>query len=69
MATKRTYMTISGRVVHFSENKTFMTAGGVVVSEQAIAAPAGGRIMSSLTNGGGLAGNGGLAGKGGGLAG
>ena len=39
-------------------------------SEETIAAaPAGGRVMSSLANHGGLAGMGGIAGKGGGLAG
>jgi len=40
-----------------------------VIRFPSVAAPVSGRIMSSLTNHGGLAGMGGLAGKGGGLAG
>ena len=41
---------------------------GFSYSGIAAASPAGGRIMSSLVAGGGLAGPGGIAGKGGGLA-
>lgn len=42
--------------------------GTALITEKPAAAPAGGRIMSSLANHGGLAGLGGIAGKGGGLA-
>lgn len=69
MATRRTYMTPQGRVVTFNQNRTAMYPSGAVVSEQLIAPPSGGRIMSSLAAMGGLAGHGGIAGIGGGLAG
>ena len=42
---------------------------GALVKGSPTAAPAGGRIMSSLANFGGLAGKGGIAGASGGLAG
>lgn len=46
----------------------FILPSGVFAEDQA-AAPAGGRVMSSLAASGGLAGHGGIAGQGGGLAG
>ena len=76
---------VRDKISIMGENSGVMTdtAANVTVSEHpriiypysprintfAVAAPAGGRIMSSLANNGGLAGMGGLAGKGGGLAG
>lgn len=50
---------------------TYVTPYAITVfwQEQPAAAPAGGRIMSSLARDGGLAGRGGIAGIGGGLAG
>ena len=44
-------------------------ATGAQIIEDQAAAPAGGRVMSSLAGAGGLAGSGGIAGEGGGLAG
>ncbi|MCK5609425.1 hypothetical protein KAR91_46560 [Candidatus Pacearchaeota archaeon] len=69
MATQRTYMCpLTGTVVHFKANRTYMSPFGTVVSEQLIAV-AGGRIMGSIAGHGGLAGIGGIAGKRGGIAG
>ena len=50
MATQRTYMNpITGTVVHFNANRTYMSPFGTVVSEQLIAAPpTGGDLL--LTN-------------------
>ena len=69
MATKRTYMSMSGRVVTVKANAAYMSSGGNVISTQDLTVASGGRIMSSLTANGGLAGLGGIAGTGGGLAG
>ena len=56
--------------VYQDTEQGFETVGeSGITQEQAAAAPAGGRIMSSLAASGGLAGMGGIAGAGGGLAG
>lgn len=50
-------------------NEAWRLSIGNVYAGNALTPPVGGRIMSSLAAGGGLAGRGGIAGKGGGLAG
>jgi len=61
-------LTVNGATV--AEHPRIFNIGGNIISFAAAgAAPVTGRIMSSLTNYGGLAGHGGIAGTGGGLAG
>jgi len=55
-----------GVVIETTEADYFLPGYGVLIEIEAAAA--GGRIMSSLTRHGGLAGSGGIAGHGGGLA-
>ncbi len=57
------------RGVVIYDNDDSIPAGREIVIQDDAAAPAGGRVMSSLAGSGGLAHKGGLAGPGGGLAG
>lgn len=60
---------INGVQVYETGEEEYFVEGVQLTEDQASAPPAGGRIMSSLTHHGGLAGVGGIAGDGGGLAG
>jgi len=65
----RQYQLPTGEYVNADDNSREFQLPKEVYFIEEIAAAVGGRIMSSITNHGGLAGHGGIAGPGGGLAG
>jgi len=68
MATEYIFVGFKGLALKTDEDIMPVASTGLIREEEG-AAPAGGRIMSSLAAAGGLVGEGGIAGQGGGLAG